>query len=51
MARSQRLQVDSLLLDWNLREEFNNVLKGMIFVNAQVCQGFSLHVNERKMDA
>jgi hypothetical protein len=42
-----------VLLDWNLREEFNNRWKGMIFVTAQVwvCQGFSLHVNERKMDA
>jgi hypothetical protein len=29
------------LFDWELREEFNNVGQGMIFVNAQVCQGFS----------
>ncbi len=47
MARCQRLQIDSLLFDWELREEFNNVGQGMIFVTAQVCQG----LNERKMDA
>jgi hypothetical protein len=39
--------MDSLLFDWELREEFNNVRQGMIFVTAQVCQG----LNERKMDA
>ncbi len=37
----------SLLFDWELREEFNNVQQGMIFVTAQVC----LDVDERKMDA
>jgi hypothetical protein len=41
----------TLLLDWHLRDDFNNVGQGMIFVAAQVCQGFSLLVNERKMDA
>ncbi len=41
MARWQRLQIDSLLFDWELREEFNNVWHGMIFVTAQVCQGIS----------
>jgi hypothetical protein len=29
------------LLDWELREEFNSVQQGMLFVIAQVCQGFS----------
>jgi hypothetical protein len=29
------------LFDWELREELNNVQQGMIFVTAQVCQGFS----------
>jgi len=29
------------LFDWELREEFNIVPQGMIFVSAQVCQGFS----------
>ncbi len=47
MARSQKVQIDSLLFDSELREEFNNVQQGMIFVTAQVCQG----LNERKMDA
>jgi hypothetical protein len=32
------------LFDWELREEFNNVQHGTIFVTAQVCQGFSLLV-------
>jgi hypothetical protein len=41
VARWQRVQIDSLLFDWELREEFNNVRQGMIFVAAQVCQGFS----------
>jgi hypothetical protein len=39
--RWQRLQIDSLLFDWELREELNKVQQGMIFVTAQVCQGFS----------
>jgi hypothetical protein len=39
--RWQSLQIDSLLFDWELREELNNVQEGMIFVTAQVCQGFS----------
>jgi hypothetical protein len=34
--RWQRLQIDSLLFDWELREELNNVQQGMIFVTAQV---------------
>jgi hypothetical protein len=29
------------LFDSELREEFNNVQQGMIFVTAQVCPGFS----------
>jgi len=29
------------LFDWVLKEEFKNVQQGMIFVIAQVCQGFS----------
>jgi len=46
------LQIDSLLLAWEFREEFNNVQQGMLFVIAEVCQGFSaLLVNESKMDA
>jgi hypothetical protein len=39
--RWQRLQIDSLLFDWELREELNNMQQGMILVTAQVCQGFS----------
>jgi hypothetical protein len=40
VARWQRVQIDSLLFDWELREEFNNVQQARIFVTAQVCQGF-----------
>jgi hypothetical protein len=39
--RWQSLQIDSLLFDWELREELNNKQQGMILVTAQVCQGFS----------
>jgi disease resistance protein RPS2 len=35
------LQINSLLFDWELREEFNNVRQGKMFVTAQVCQRFS----------
>jgi hypothetical protein len=41
VARGQRVQIDSLLFDWVLKEEFKNVQQGMIFVIAQVCEGFS----------
>jgi hypothetical protein len=41
MARWQSLQIDSLLLDWEFQEKLNNVQQCMIFVTAQVCQGFS----------
>jgi hypothetical protein len=44
-------EIDSLLLDWDLREEFDNVRQGTIFVTAHVCQRFSPLVNERKKDA
>jgi hypothetical protein len=40
-VRQQNLQIDSLLLDWEFREELNNVQQCMMFVTAQVCQGFS----------
>ncbi len=39
----------TLFLDWDLTGEFFNVSQGMILVTAQVCQGFSPLVNERKM--
>ncbi len=46
------LNIDSLLLAWEFREEFNNLQRGMLFVIAEVCQGFSaLLVNESKIDA
>ncbi len=35
------VQIDSLLLAWEFREEFNNVQQGMLFVIGQVCHGFS----------
>jgi hypothetical protein len=40
-ARRQSLQIDFLLLDWEFREELNNVQQCMMFVTTQVCQGFS----------
>jgi hypothetical protein len=39
-ARRQSLQIDSLLFDWEFREELNNVQQCMMFVTARVCQGF-----------
>jgi hypothetical protein len=45
-------QSDSLLLAWELRQEFNNVQQRILFVTGKDIQGFSpILLNEIKMDA
>jgi hypothetical protein len=52
VARLWSPQSDSLLLAWELRQEFNNVQQRILFVTGKAIQGSSpILLNESKTDA
>jgi hypothetical protein len=52
VAKLWSWQNDSLMLAWELRQEFNNVQQRILFVTGKDIQGFSpILLNEIKMDA